>query len=157
MTSLSPGAFMKIVGFTGTSMGMTPEQKAQVKELLAKYKAEGATHFRHGLCIGADEQAAVIAKGLKYYVIAHPGFNPRKPANTLFRSEFAKNDETLPEKPFILRDHDIVDEAEHMIAAPLTKEEQVRSGTWTTVRYARKKRKSMDIVYPDGTVKRTRA
>jgi len=40
-------------------------------------------------------------------------------------------------KPFIERDHDIVDETEAMIAVSRTYEEQTRSGTWTTVRYAK--------------------
>jgi hypothetical protein len=139
---------MTDIGFTGTSKGMTLSQKAEVRRKLICFKAEGATRFHHGLCIGGDEQAAQIAKELGYYVIAHPGYSPRNPTNTLYRSDFNDNDEVRPEKPFIVRDKDIVDETDRLIGAPLTKEEQVRSGTWTTLRYAKKKGKIRDIIDP---------
>jgi hypothetical protein len=138
---------VKTIGFTGTSKGMTPEQKAQVREKLVKYKAEGYTHFRHGLCIGSDEQAAKIAKELGYYVVAHPGYSPKNPTSRLFRSDFDGNDGMRREKPFVKRDHDIVDESDCMIGTPLGPEE-TRSGTWTTLRYAKKKGKPRDIIYP---------
>ena len=127
---------------------MTSHQKIQVRDALLFYWERGARKFRHGLCIGSDEQAAAIAKEIGYYVIAHPGYNPKKPENRMFRSDFDKNDEVLPEKPFIKRDHDIVDQSDEMIATPLSWEEQVRSGTWTTVRYARNKDKPIKICYP---------
>lgn len=37
-----------------------------------------------------------------------------------------------------------------LIAFPPSKEEITRSGTWSTIRYARKCHKSLIIVYPDG-------
>ncbi len=127
---------------------MTPEQKAQVRDALLLYRQWGAREFHYGLCIGADEQAAAIAKEIGYTVIAHPGFNPKNPDTRLFRSDFDLNDVVLPEKAFIKRDHDIVDAVEQMIATPLSWEEEIRSGTWTTVRYARKKKKPINICYP---------
>jgi hypothetical protein len=139
---------MKKIGFTGTSRGMTPEQKIRVRELLTQYRIAGATDFHHGLCIGADQEAAEIAHLLGYHIIAHPGFNPKNPTNRIYRSEFPHNDEIHAEKPFIKRDHDIVDATDHLIAAPLTWEEEIRSGTWATVRYAEKKNKPRDMVYP---------
>jgi hypothetical protein len=137
-----------IIGFTGTSIGMTAEQKTQVRGLLTEYKALGAVTFMHGLCIGADEQAARIAKELGYRVVAHPGYSLKNPKNRLFRSDFRGNDEVRPEEPFIRRDRNMVNESHRMIAAPRSKEEEMRSGTWTTVRYAKKKKKPMDMVYP---------
>jgi hypothetical protein len=66
----------------------------------------------------------------------------------LFRSEFAGNDEVREAKPFIKRDHDIVDETEVMLATPVSREEHMRSGTWTTVRYAKKQgRKEGDTLF----------
>jgi hypothetical protein len=105
--------------------------------------------FHFGLCIGADEQAAIIAQELGgFRIIAHPGYSPKNPTNRLYRSEFTGNDEVREEKPFIKRDHDIVDETAHLIAAPWTAEEQRRSGTWATVRYARKVGKPITLVLP---------
>lgn len=138
------------VGFTGTSKGMSPEQKAAVKayllEIIAQHPNE-TVEFHHGLCIGADEQAAAIAKELGCLIVAHPGFSPRNPNGRLFRSDFTGNDEVRAEKPHIKRDREIVDETQEMIAGPLGKAEEVRSGTWTTVRYAVKKGKSVKYAY----------
>lgn len=39
-----------------------------------------------------------------------------------------------------------------MIATPSSKEEELRSGTWSTVRYARKLRRPVTLIYPDGSV-----
>jgi hypothetical protein len=140
------------VGFTGTSRGMSAGQKVRVREYLSAIKQEfpaAKITFHHGLCIGADEQAARIAKELGYYVVAHPGYSPRNPEGRLFRSDFDGNDEVCPEKPHIPRDHDIVDGSQRLVAAPWTREEIVRSGTWTTVRYARKKGKPILMALPE--------
>jgi hypothetical protein len=126
----------KRVGFTGTQKGACPEQLALVEQLLKSLKQAGHAEFHHGQCVGADEQAAKIAKALGYRVVAHPGL-AKDPANLMFRSDWSENDEVREAKPFIKRDRDIVDETHVMLAAPLTREEQVRSGTWTTVRYAK--------------------
>jgi hypothetical protein len=137
----------KRVGFTGTSKGASPAQLAEVEERLKKLKEEGFDEFHHGLCLGADEQAAIIAKRLGFRVIAHPG-TPKDPTNTMYRSDWTGSDETREPKPFISRDQDIVDETERMIATPLTRVEITRSGTWTTVRYARKQGKPIDLILP---------
>jgi len=126
----------KKVGFTGTQKGAHPTQIAAAKDKLVALKEEGFDEFHHGACIGADEQVAKIAKELGFKVVAHPGLG-KDPANLQFRSDWSGSDETLEAKPYIDRDHDIVDATELMIATPLTYGEQTRSGTWTTVRYAK--------------------
>ena len=55
-----------------------------------------------------------------------------------------------PAKDYLVRNHDIVDVCDVLVATPGQKEEQIRSGTWATIRYARKIRKQIIIVYPDG-------
>jgi hypothetical protein len=50
------------------------------------------------------------------------------------------------------RNHDIVDETELLIACPGELAEAVRSGTWATVRYARKLGRPIVIFWPDGSV-----
>jgi hypothetical protein len=137
----------KKCGFTGTSKGASPAQLVELEEKLKALFADGFDEFHHGLCIGADEQAAIIAKRLGFRVIAHPGL-PKDPTNMMYRSDFAGNDEMRDPKPFIARDQDIVNEVEHMLATPLTRAEVVRSGTWTTVRYARKVGRQIDLILP---------
>ena len=133
------------VGFTGTSRGMSPFQKLEVRRQLELLWTKGFRRARHGACIGSDDQFGHIAKSIGFYVIAHPGFSPKNPENLLYRAETEYCDEVLPAKPHIKRDHDIVNESDTMLATPIGKEE-VRSGTWTTVRYARKVGRELTVV-----------
>jgi hypothetical protein len=55
-------------------------------------------------------------------------------------------------KPYLSRNKDIVLETELLIATPGEEEEQIRSGTWSTVRYARSLKRMINIVLPDGRV-----
>jgi hypothetical protein len=59
-----------------------------------------------------------------------------------------------PERTYLERNKDIVRESASLIAAPLQAEEQQRSGTWSTVRFARKIGKPVFLILPDGTVLR---
>lgn len=61
------------------------------------------------------------------------------------------SDEKREPLPYLARNCVIVDEADILLACPKGPEEQ-RSGTWATVRYARKQNKRIVIVYPDGTI-----
>ena len=137
----------KHVGFTGTKIGMTPNQKIELVEYLKHLKGLGYTTFVHGDCIGADAQAAKFAKALGFTLVCHPG-HPKDKNNTMYRAFTDFNDEVREVKPFLVRDRDIVDETEQMIATPAGRTEEVRSGTWTTVRYARKQFKAVHIIYP---------
>jgi len=55
-------------------------------------------------------------------------------------------------KPYLDRNQDIVDGADILIAAPNEDKEIVRSGTWSTVRYARKSKKKIILVLRSGEV-----
>lgn len=129
------------VGFTGTHKGAGTAQLGIAEMRLRLLREEGFDEFHHGMCIGADEQVAKIAKELGFKVVAHPGL-AKDPENMLYRSEWQGSHEVREAKPFIERDHDIVNETEVMLATPLTYEEVVRSGTWTTVRYAKKQKRT---------------
>lgn len=138
----------KKVGFTGTSKGASDYQLKLLEERLKALKEDGFDELHHGACIGADTQCAKIAKRLGYRLVAHPGFSKKHPESLLYRSEFAENDEVLEAKLHLDRDHDIVDAVDYMLATPLTREERTRSGTWTTVRYARTKNLLMEVILP---------
>ena len=128
------------VGFTGTSKGMTEKQEKEVSHLLTKLKKDH-TELHHGDCIGADAQAHKLAKCAKMKVVKHPPINPKARA-------FSKGGKTLPEKDYLKRNRDIVDAADILIATPKGKKEEIRSGTWATIRYAKKKKKKIKIIYP---------
>ena len=125
---------------------MQPNQKLECVEYLRYLRDKGYTHFHHGDCIGADAQAAKFAKQLGFILVCHPG-HPKDKNNTMYRAFTEFNDVMHEVKPFIKRDHDIVDAVETMIATPAG-EEQVRSGTWTTIRYAKKQQKPVHIIMP---------
>lgn len=134
------------VGFTGTRHGLTPSQAVAFAGVLPK----GMTWFRHGCCVGADEDAVRIVDAL----------DPRPsifgaPSNIgALTSEFALavSDDTTGEFSDPLeRNRLIVDGSDLLVACPKGPEER-RSGTWATVRYARKKGVPIVIVWPNGTV-----
>ncbi len=103
--------------------------------------------LHHGDCIIADNVAHRIAKALSWRVEIHPPDNPTKRA-------FCKHADLIhPEKPYLERNRDIVDASEALIATPAENAELARSGTWSTVRYARKKAIPVYIVFPDGSVR----
>lgn len=135
-----------IVGFSGTQDGMTQRQTERFAAEL--YALSGS--FHHGDCVGSDEQAHRIARGAGWWIVIHPPLKPSKRA-------WCVGDEVLPAKPYIARNHDIVDATELLLATPRTMSETVRSGTWATVRYARRLRRPVIVIYPDGSVSRTGA
>ena len=118
-----------IIGFTGTRRGMTPEQESDTEYWLARLEFR-AQEFHFGDCIGADQQAAKLARKLGYSLHCHP------PDNDRFRA-FVKSDVLYEARPYLARNHDIVIASTLLIAAPGSQTEQ-RSGTWATIRYAKR-------------------
>jgi len=130
------------VGFTGTKNGMNPKQ---AKEFIRLIKDIEMHQFHHGKCIGADAEAHGIISAFRKdcKIIIHP------PINTVAEAKIYGNHEELPRKPYLSRNRDIVDACDVLIATPKEMEEVIRSGTWATVRYARKKKKPIIIIYPE--------
>jgi hypothetical protein len=55
--------------------------------------------------------------------------------------------------PYLARNKVIVHHTEMMVAAPNGRVERLRSGTWSTVRFAKEKMKRIVwLFYPDGTI-----
>jgi hypothetical protein len=143
------------IGFTGTQKGMTEDQKKTFRLTLSSILKGDASflslhstlnpsarhEFHHGDCIGADAGAAAIARELGCEIIAWPSDIPNKRA--YFPSDVI-HIEGLP----LIRNHIIVETTEVLIAAPETVEEKLRSGTWATVRYARKLKKPLEMIWP---------
>ncbi len=120
---------------------MSSEQKAAFYNILKDQI--GVLH--HGMCIGGDADGHVIAKSLNYWVIGHPPQNPYLVAQL-------ECDELRLEMPYLIRNKNIVDETEMLIAVPAEPEEQQRGGTWSTYRYAKKIGKSTVLILPNGNV-----
>lgn len=131
-----------IVGFTGTQRGVTPEQWAACWPML---NARAPGSFHHGDCIGSDDQIAGMTRLIGFWIVGHP------PVITSKRA-FFQSDELRDPLPYLARNHKIVDAAQEMIATPGEFEEQLRSGTWATIRYARRVGKPVHVILPDGRV-----
>ena len=116
------------IGFTGTQHGMSLAQKQHLRRLLIEL---GATELHHGDCIGADAEAHEMAKGLGLKIVVHPPDNDKK------RAFVTHADEWRQPLPYLVRNREIVDSTQFLVAAPLEDNMRVRSGTWATWRYAR--------------------
>lgn len=130
------------IGFTGTQRGMTIAQ-IQSFEAGLRLVFEPGAEFHHGDCIGADAEAYTIAVGLGFKIVIHPPIDPKKRA-------WCRADDIRQPKPYLDRNHDIVDATDFLIATPGEEAEQLRSGTWATVRYARKIGRKVLIIKPSG-------
>ena len=62
------------------------------------------------------------------------------------------SDQTLPPKDYLDRNHDIVDQTDLLIATPKENTEVLRSGTWATIRYAKKINKPTWIIETNGNI-----
>lgn len=134
------------IGVTGTRYGATDAQLRYVRDLLCSVKGRGSVmHLRHGDCLGADVQVFRIAYSLEYVTHSHPCDLERWRAHTPSTHIYT------PTSP-ISRNEMIVDLSDMLVALPHTNREVMRSGTWATVRYARKLGRVIYIVWPDGTV-----
>lgn len=131
------------VGFTGTREGMSENQLDQFCALLQRwrmYPKEAPEEFHHGDCVGADAQAHDLireaqAAGMlrKLRIVIHPSYHKWLRA---YKSGDSMREPLAP----LARNRHIVEVSDLLIAAP-SGPEVLRSGTWATVRYARRRLK----------------
>jgi hypothetical protein len=138
---------MTVIGFTGTRDGLTPPQRAALKRLVADIRLSVAVH---GAAIGADAEFVLAVSEIipRPQIVARPSDQPQQTdANAL-----ALSDKIHRVEPPLARNHKIVGDADALIACPRLDNEELRSGTWATVRSARKQGKLITILWPDGRV-----
>lgn len=131
------------IGFTGTQQGTSPAQRSALWSCLYALKMvhPGETIEVHlGDCIGADHDAHTLVRGAfpTFVLVGHPPTDPGKRAFCDYTREEPGWDDEIAR-------------ADHVIACPKEYEEQRHSETWATVRQARKYRRKIHIIYPDGT------
>lgn len=136
-----------IVGFTGTREGCTPAQGGALARLVRDW--EDMTEFHHGAAFGADTEAVTH---VAYY---QPGAAIHaRPCDIKGASSYAAlsaSQVTHPARRPLDRNGDIVAACAALVVCPAGPE-VMRSGTWATVRRARKARRRMVFVWPDGSV-----
>lgn len=147
-----------ILGFTGTRRGLTPAQLAALPSVIAALP----DRVLHGGAIGADEQ-------FDRWLLQH-GMNPQhihvlpcEAERERFWIERQYVELTVHPHPLhlrkvyatqkaLVRNELIARECDHLLACPAGMTEELRSGTWATVRYARKAGRALTILWPDGSV-----
>lgn len=128
------------IGFTGTQRGLTTPQRVALDRVLI---ALSPTMAHHGDCIGADAEFREMLPD-SVWVVCHPPDVGRRRAYTAA-------DEFMKPREYVVRNHAIVDACRVLIACP-DGPERLRSGTWSTVRYARRKERRIALVWPSGVV-----
>ena len=146
---LGVGQLKLRIGFTGTQNGMTHRQMRAVRLCIQEIVASSGNipwELHHGDCVGADAQAHHIGQELGARIIIHPPIKSDLQANCTGAYI------TFPPQEYLVRNRDIVKWTQLLIAATQHDLEVLRSGTWSTIRCARRFKRSVIIVYPDGRV-----
>jgi hypothetical protein len=140
------------VSITATSAGLTEQQRMQFVDLCFALD-EPIDELHHGDCIGGDDELDDLAarQGLCRMIVMHPasGSAAHKRAHANLRNWPYPRELRDPAPP-IERDHIMVDSTELTIALPRSMQEERRSGTWATIRYAKRTGAHLAIIYPDG-------
>lgn len=150
------------IGFTGTRNGMTYTQKKVLVEMLDEKTNCGINEaeFHHGDCMGADAEAHALFipylhEHKRKLIIIHP------PISDMYRAQCFTGSSplyhpwiyVLETKTPLARNHDIVNVCDVLIGCPPNERGEIkRSGTWATIRFARKKHKAIIIIRPSGKV-----
>jgi hypothetical protein len=138
---------MGILGFTGSRDGMTIDQRFVIQGILIELEPDQTVH---GDCTGADAAFDVLCKELDIFREAYPGKDRygRSPTRAFCDCQIIH-----PPLPYLVRDKIIAEKSDlGLIACPKGMIEERRSGTWTTVRYARNLNRRVWLVYPDGSL-----
>lgn len=123
---------------------MTLDQRRSFVGLMLELRPDKLVH---GDCIGADTEAHIVA------VLFEVGVRIRPCDITGKRSHCTGFEwKAEPEAP-LDRNQKIVEDCDILIATPKGPEER-RSGTWSTIRRARKLGRPIAIIWPDGTIER---
>ena len=132
------------IGITGSSKPITDAQLNSLYEVLTILR-DWYEWQNNGDCIAADALAGTIWKNLGGKIWLRPPINNRKRAYLFY-------DETDEPLPYLERNHNIVDNSEVLVAIPSTRDEVLRSGTWATIRHARKKGIPIIYIFPSGDI-----
>lgn len=129
------------VGFTGTQVGMNEKQLQRLRDglrwLINRY---GIDEAHHGDCIGGDLQfhRLCIALTLIPKIVIHPPSNSSKRAFCSSKHSYEVIIEERNPLPYLDRNKSIVLETNFLFVGPKSNQEELRSGTWSTYRFAKK-------------------
>jgi len=131
------------LGMSGNRSGITKNAK---NTLLRFFEDNEIDEVHHGDCVGSDKDFHDVCATKEFKIVIHPPKNNKMRANCI-------SEHILPAKDYLDRNHDIVDFTDMLVAFPSSETEEIRSGTWATIRYAKKKNKKILLIFPDGKSK----
>jgi hypothetical protein len=137
------------LGFTGTRHGARVDQMLALVRVIDRLRP---AEFHHGCCVGADADVAHHARWGAGHAACRVVGHPSTLKGMTDQGAIDDSHEVREPKPPLARNRDIVNESDALIACPNESVEQLHSGTWATVRYARKQGKPVTLILPDGTV-----
>lgn len=124
------------IGFTGNRKGLSPNNEEEIKLILDKYDN---IIVSHGDCIGSDTDFHNLCMNYKNTHINKNITICIFPPNNPSLRAFNKGDILMKEEPYLKRNLNIIKNSSILIACPIDKNrEDLRSGTWSTIRKARK-------------------
>lgn len=146
-----------ILGFTGTKEPITDAQSLTLFKLLIERRRNiEAAH--HGDCINADAVFHLLCCVTSIHqIVIHP---PEKKQYRAFcnMSSFMRTKlKVMPPLPYLIRNKNIAKECSSLVAVPKNYKYEIRSGTWSTVRYAFQSNKLVEIIWPDGSLETYRS
>jgi hypothetical protein len=135
-----------ILGFTGTRKGLSKAQRSALPYALCAIRADQVIH---GGAMGADTEFGTWTGSVE--VVIYPASAERYEYWRCVQSPWLTINP--PIKPLV-RNVIIANRCDHLLACPAEMVEQQRSGTWATVRYARKAGKPITLLLPDGSIQK---
>lgn len=139
------------LSFTGTRQGMTRKQMDKVKKLLDELQPFLVVY---GDCIRADAEFNQIVIDYRGGILSSK--TPRIklwPSTAKTRAYCEGYDIIMPAKEPLDRNKDIASDGDRLIGCPKEMTEVLRSGTWSTIRYAKKLGKIVYVILPNGDIK----
>lgn len=145
---------MTVYGFTGTRYQPSDSQC----QFIARHVCQDrVVAVRHGVCVGSDAVFHRLALLLnsQAHIYLHPPIKTQwLDTESLERSRGQEFATVLAAKPYHERNRDIVNNSEMLLATPRLPEcdDNLYSGTWMTVNYARSIDRPVLICLPSGKV-----
>lgn len=136
-----------IVGFTGTRAGWIRRQGWAFKEFIESIHIEV---FIHGGSIGSDTLAHNTFRSVYPLVPVHVLPADRDKGSVVTMPVHPDRTIIYAESEPLYRNKMIVSVVDGLIAVPRLMSEEKRSGTWYTIRRARKKGVPVVIIWPNG-------
>lgn len=142
------------LGFTGSRHGMSDAQKKAFIDIASSGKWH---EFHYGDCVGADEEALWLLVELGGAILhSHPAhlnteWDSIWRANTASKYPELRIIEHKAKHP-LERNKDIVTKSDHLVGCPSSDNPFDRSGTWSTIRFARSLSDNFTCILPNGRV-----